>query len=501
MVHLLGARSEHSEHGCGIGLLGCHLLGDDCLHDSTGKRYQTMGKQSEKQIYWTHPSVAEIAKDGDPIAFVTARARDVVFSAIQAGWKGPPFDPFDLARLLHIETSAVDSVLDARIVAHRKTKFRVDFNPNRSKRRVWYSIAHEVAHSLFPDCGEYIRERKQKEKMRGDDWQLEMLCNIGAAELLMPIGTLGEIAKETPSIDRVLDLRRRYGVSTEAVLLRLIRLTENPCIAFCCSRRQEDLPRDRYEIDYAVTSKTTDQKPESGYKLPRTSVIRECTGIGYTAKADETWPGRLGKVRIECVGLPPYPGERYPRVAGLAMLPHALHSARKIRYLKGDATEPRGDDKKLVAFIINDKGRSWGAGFARAVQRKWPFVLEEFQTWIREHKSGFALGNVNSTMVEPDLMVCEMVAQRGYGKSIGPRIRYGALQSCLAKVAAIALEEKASVHMPRIGCGQAGGSWLIIRELIESILVQRGVDVTIYDLPDGRQKERRGQMNFLDGPD
>ena len=42
--------------------------------------------------------------------------------------------------------------------------------------------------------------------------------------------------------------------------------------------------------------------------------------------------------------------------------------------------------------------------------------------------------------------------------------------------------------MPRIGSGQAGGSWTIISELIETEVCAAGVPVTVYDLP-GRKDE------------
>ena len=44
-------------------------------------------------------------------------------------------------------------------------------------------------------------------------------------------------------------------------------------------------------------------------------------------------------------------------------------------------------------------------------------------------------------------------------------------------------ELKASVHMPRIGTGHAGGSWEIIEELVLDTLVHQGVPVTVYSLP------------------
>ena len=38
-----------------------------------------------------------------------------------------------------------------------------------------------------------------------------------------------------------------------------------------------------------------------------------------------------------------------------------------------------------------------------------------------------------------------------------------------------------SVHMPRIGCGLAGGEWSQIEPIIEEHLSKEGVAVTVYD--------------------
>ena len=76
-----------------------------------------------------------------------------------------------------------------------------------------------------------------------------------------------------------------------------------------------------------------------------------------------------------------------------------------------------------------------------------------------------------------------MVAQSGYGASKYPRIRYAALQRALGTVTRTALDTNATVHMPRIGTGEAGGSWTIVEELIRDECTFRGVSVTVYDLP------------------
>ncbi len=41
---------------------------------------------------------------------------------------------------------------------------------------------------------------------------------------------------------------------------------------------------------------------------------------------------------------------------------------------------------------------------------------------------------------------------------------------------------KASVHMPRIGAGLAGGDWREIEQIILDELAAHDLDITIYDL-------------------
>ena len=55
----------------------------------------------------------------------------------------------------------------------------------------------------------------------------------------------------------------------------------------------------------------------------------------------------------------------------------------------------------------------------------------------------------------------------------------------LGRLADEAAELDASVHMPRIGCGLAGGKWSRIEPLVTERLVNKGVAVTVYDHGEG----------------
>jgi hypothetical protein len=151
--------------------------------------------------FWTNPSVLALSRARDPIEAITKEARGLVFRALEQGWKGPPFDPFALAEILRIETRPTAEVLDARTVPLTGNRYRIEFNPDRPHRRIRYSIFHELAHTLFPDCAQMIRTRGAHNATRRDDWQLETLCNIAAAELLLPTGTLQQFTELRPTVD------------------------------------------------------------------------------------------------------------------------------------------------------------------------------------------------------------------------------------------------------------------------------------------------------------
>jgi len=153
-----------------------------------------------------------------------------------------------------------------------------------------------------------------------------------------------------------------------------------------------------------------------------------------------------------------------------------------IIYIKGDATCPQAKGVKLISHVCNDIG-GWGKGFVLALSRRWQQPEELYRAWYAGRTGdGFGLGAVQFIEVEPYIWVANMVAQRGTKTgSSGPPIRYEALAECLRRVGERAAELKPSVHMPRIGCGLAGGKWSRVEPIIEECLVQRGLSVTIYD--------------------
>ncbi|MER6123361.1 macro domain-containing protein [Streptomyces sp. NPDC001795] len=154
----------------------------------------------------------------------------------------------------------------------------------------------------------------------------------------------------------------------------------------------------------------------------------------------------------------------------------------EIRYVRGDATAPSAKGVKVIAHVCNDIG-GWGKGFVLAVSRRWPGPEAAYRAWHRDRAAnGFGLGAVQFVQVERYVWVANMIGQRGTRSgSKGVPVRYEAIDTALAALADKALDLDASVHMPRIGCGLAGGKWSRVEPLITERLVKRGIPVTVYD--------------------
>ncbi|MFF4118177.1 macro domain-containing protein [Streptomyces sp. NPDC001714] len=154
----------------------------------------------------------------------------------------------------------------------------------------------------------------------------------------------------------------------------------------------------------------------------------------------------------------------------------------EITYIRGDATTPTGKGVKVIAHVCNDLG-GWGKGFVLALSRRWPEPERAYRAWHRDRANNdFALGAVQLVRVDRYIWVANMIGQRGTRTgSKGVPVRYEAIDTALARLADEVTELGASVHMPRIGCGLAGGKWSRIEPLITERLVGRGVAVTVYD--------------------
>ena len=161
-----------------------------------------------------------------------------------------------------------------------------------------------------------------------------------------------------------------------------------------------------------------------------------------------------------------------------------MKSPTSIQYVIGDATNPAKPGNQIIVHCCNDAGY-WNAGFVLALNARFHQPERDYRRWARQAgPTPFALGEVQFVKVRSGLCVANLIGQHGIKSSTNPRpVRYDAIRQGLARVRQLALAHEGSVHMPRLGAGLAGGSWIVIEGIINDELCAFGVNVTVYDLP------------------
>ena len=429
---------------------------------------------------WTNASVLRFADDEDPIQKMEEKVRALVLRAKDAGWSGPPFSPITLAKFLNIPVDPTTSVVDARTIPSAGG-VRIQYNPQQARERARFSIAHEIAHALFDDVADATRHRGGDPAVT-DDWQLEMLCNIAASEIVMPAGSLPTRLK-TPAIEDLLRERLAYDVSVEAYLLRTVKVAAEPMTMFVASPRHSG-PQTSYSIDYAVPSPNAPRLNIRGKRVPAESSVLHCIAIGATSHATESWLTGAS-ARFETVGISGYPGSPLPRVACLIRHEHS-EELDVLEFVQGNVLEPRPFPPEIICQLTNDKAVRWGGGVSKQSAKRYPAAEAEYSEWIKSVPKARRLGEVHFARIADDRTIASIVAQEGFGPTDVPRIRYQALDKGLIQLAQYARTIDASVHMPRIGTGVAGGEWPLIEDT-------RYVAGNRQARPTGDPKQRRGR--------
>lgn len=150
-----------------------------------------------------------------------------------------------------------------------------------------------------------------------------------------------------------------------------------------------------------------------------------------------------------------------------------------IHYLKGDALEPQITSGIIVfPHITNDMG-GWGKGYVLNISKKWREPELEYR---ESYGNGtLELGYTQFVKVEDNKYVVNMCAQHGYARYLRlPPIQYPMVAKCLSDIKDWTNPSlKYTFHMPRIGCGLAGGRWEIIEVLLLEYL--GSFDIYVYD--------------------
>ena len=191
-----------------------------------------------KRVY-SNPSVVHLMEvhrevSQDPEEIIRHLARNEIADARNYGLNGPPFDPRILASIMgiqHEESKQLIHSEDAELqpIEKESKDLIIRYNPDKPKARQNFSIAHEIAHTLFP---EYRNQYKANHKIGkfNPDSEVEFLCDLGASELIMPTPKFDlDVRSMGVSLKSLQQLSKLYEASLEATAIRMIRTGIVPC--------------------------------------------------------------------------------------------------------------------------------------------------------------------------------------------------------------------------------------------------------------------------------
>ncbi len=215
---------------------------------------------------------------------------DEILRQIDPNWAPPPYDPFLMAQALGIRCKAVDApwLTDAMIFV-QEGEPTILYRPDRSAVRTRSNIFHEIAHTLFPDYQHSPAYRNSgRPRLFEPEGQLERLCDIAAAEFLMPMHLFEkDLQRVGFGTEAVASLCRRYGASLEAVCLRMVE-SDGACCALALlehwrGQRKKKADGHQVRLSYAVR---TPRFRQVGAYLPPCLVLgnRSCIHLASRSK-------------------------------------------------------------------------------------------------------------------------------------------------------------------------------------------------------------------------
>ena len=271
-----------------------------------------------------HESIVALmgeALPGESPADVIRRKAKEIIRKHRHFWKGPPFCPFELADLegVIVEPAPCDIRSDGRIFPKGGNVY-IQYDAKQCQERIRFTICHELAHTLFPDC--YKRERRRSPTEKAN-WEFENLCNIAASEFLFPEEEfLNDLGSRPLEACKVVEIAGRYHASVDATARRIVHLSEVPvCAIFAIYREPVGKSVTSLSVQYSVAHPRFAHNIHPNLKINSKSIANRVYAEQVAAGCmQENWNirGNWARLRIEAIPLPKFETREAAHIAILA---------------------------------------------------------------------------------------------------------------------------------------------------------------------------------------
>ena len=181
---------------------------------------------------WGSDSVKSLlseSQESDPVEAMRTKAAALIE---RCELDGPPIDHEMVASFRGIQEVRPAKMKESgALIPLAQGEFLVLVNERDSKPRQRFSCKHEISHTLFPN---YIQNPSKKSDMSvgeyGIDAEEEYLCDVGAAELLMPRKFFHPHLQDRGcAIEVISELAHLYEASLEAVAVQMVQSALHEC--------------------------------------------------------------------------------------------------------------------------------------------------------------------------------------------------------------------------------------------------------------------------------
>lgn len=157
----------------------------------------------------------------DPIDAILWHARMLI---IESGLSQPPFTPATYAPLRNVK-SIVEKYMEVEgQLIPRGSGFTIELRKDRPQERKNFTCAHEIGHTFFYEAVPSVKYRTVTTQESRHDPEEEMLCNIAAAELLMPAEVFSKVASDYPQSPQSLqEIAGIFETSLTSTVVQLLR--------------------------------------------------------------------------------------------------------------------------------------------------------------------------------------------------------------------------------------------------------------------------------------
>jgi hypothetical protein len=254
---------------------------------------------------WREPLVQRLVRDHPgktPEQVIEAYAEERLR---EAGQDRLPVDVDGIASLLGIRRRLGDLPFAGRVYVEPSGQLVMDLNAADPQSRRRFTCGHEIMHTAFPGFRREARYRSDEyvggfNGARGEE---ELLCDLGAAALLMPASLVRGRYSAVAGLRDMEALASNAGASLEAAANRLVALADQPVMFLVLEsghkpadvpalKRGEIVPK-RLRVRYAVAAGVRTHVPR--YKsADDDSVLVRALETAEIERGVEPLPGDAG---------------------------------------------------------------------------------------------------------------------------------------------------------------------------------------------------------------